>query len=71
MKRVLLIILALPMFISAFAQLEREVEVTKQYVPKLPPARKMDMVPDMVDTVSIRPEIDYTIAPKSFDSALT
>ena len=71
MKRVLFIIFALPIFITASAQLEREVEVTKQYVPKLPPARKMDMIPDMVDTVAIRPEIDYTISPKSFDSALT
>ena len=71
MRRLILTISALLVALSAAAQVEREIEVTKQYVPKLPPARKMDFQPDMVDTVSIRPEIDYTIAPKSFDSALT
>ena len=70
MRRLLLTIAAMLVTFTALAQLEREVEVTKQYVPKLPPARKMDMTPDRVDTVSIRPEIDYTIAPKSFASAL-
>ena len=71
MRRLLFTISALLFAATAVAQVEKQVEVTKQYVPKLPPARKMDMVPDMVDTVSIRPEIDYTIVPKSFASALT
>lgn len=71
MRKIILTIAALCVALTALAQVEREVEVTKQYVPKLPPARKMDMTPDRVDTVSIRPEIDYTIAPKSFASALT
>ncbi|MBQ9137940.1 MAG: hypothetical protein IJX65_04825 [Alistipes sp.] len=71
MRRVLFTIAALLVASTAVAQLDKEVEVIKQYVPKLPPARKMDMTPDRVDTVAIRPEIDYTIVPKSFDSALT
>ena len=71
MKRIVFIIAALLCTASALAQVTREVEVTKQYVPKLPPARKLDMVPDKQDTVNIRPEIDYTIAPKSFASVLT
>ena len=71
MRRLLFTISALLFAVTAVAQVEKEVEVTKQYVPKLPPARKMDMVPDMVDTVAIRPEIDYTIVPKSFASALS
>ena len=71
MRRLILTISALLVTLSVAAQVEREVEVTKQYVPKLPPARKMDFQPDMVDTVSIRPEIDYTIVPKSFASALS
>lgn len=70
MRKIVLTIAAMLVALTALAQVEREVEVTKQYVPKLPPARKMDMTPDRVDTVSIRPEIDYTIAPKSFASAL-
>lgn len=45
--------------------------MTKQYVPKLQAAQKLDMVTDKQDTVTIRPEIDYTITPKSFASALT
>ncbi len=71
MKRFIFVISALCVAFSAAAQVSREVEVTKQYVPKLPPARKLDMVIDKQDTVSIRPEIDYTITPNSFTSALT
>lgn len=71
MKRFLSIIALLSICVSASAQVTREVEVTKQYVPKLPPARKLDIATDKQDTVNIRPEIDYTIAPKSFASALT
>lgn len=71
MRRYILTIAALLVAVAASAQVTREVEVTKQYVPKLPPAHKLDMVTDKQDTVTIRPEIDYTIAPKSFASALS
>jgi len=71
MRRFILTISTLLLALTATAQVEREVEVTKQYVPKLPAAKKMDFQPDMVDTVAIRPEIDYTIVPKSFASALS
>lgn len=71
MRRYILTIAALVVSFVAFAQVSREVEVTKQYVPKLQPAQKLDMVTDKQDTVTIRPEIDYTIAPKSFASALS
>ena len=71
MRRFILTISTLLFALTATAQVEREVEVTKQYVPKLPAAKKMDFQPDMVDTVAIRPEIDYTIVPKSFASALS
>lgn len=57
--------------LSAAGQVTREVEVTKQYAPKLPPAQKLDIPTNRVDTVAIRPEIDYTIHPKSFASELT
>ncbi len=71
MKRTILIISALFCFVSASAQVLREVEVTKQYAPKLPPARKLEITTNKLDTVAIRPEIDYTVSPKSFKSALT
>ena len=71
MKRFILTISTLFVAFTAAAQVTREVEVTKEYMPKLPPARKLDMVTDRQDTVHIRPEIDYTITPKSFASALT
>ena len=71
MKRFILTISAVVVALTAAAQVTREVEVTKEYMPKLPPARKLDMVADKQDTVSIRPEIDYTITPNSFTSALS
>ena len=71
MKRFILTISALFVTLAAVAQGTREVEVVKEYIPKLPPARKLDMVTDKQDTVNIRPEIDYTITPNSFTSALT
>ena len=38
MRRYILTIAALLVAVAASAQVTREVEVTKQYVPKLPPA---------------------------------
>ena len=57
--------------LAASAQVERHVEVTKNYVPEVSTsATKLSITPDMVDTVRLRPEIDYTITPKSFVSTL-
>ena len=47
------------------AQVQKQVEVTKTYVPSVESAVKIPAVPDMVDTVKLRPEIDYTITPLS------
>ena len=46
---------------GASAQVEKRVEVTKAYVPSVEGASKLAVVPDMTDTVKMRPEIDYTI----------
>lgn len=54
----------------AAAQVEKQVEVTKAYVPSVERATKLSVVPDMVDTVKLRPEIDYSITPLSFASGL-
>ena len=56
--------------LSASAQVSKQVEVTKDYAPEIGTVRKMDIVPNMVDTITLRPEIDYTITPRSFASTL-
>lgn len=52
----------------ATAQVGKAVEVTKAYVPDVERATKLAAVPDMTDTVRLRPEIDYSITPLSFAS---
>lgn len=71
MRRFLFSILSLSFALVATAQVHREVEVTKQYAPALQQSRKLTIVPGEVDTVTIRPEIDYTITPKAFSAAFT
>lgn len=44
---------------------DRRVEVTREYVPEMERANKLDIVPDMVDTVALRPDFDYTIRPSA------
>lgn len=43
--------------------LEKKVEVTKTFTPKVERADKLAIVPDMTDTARLRPQIDYTITP--------
>ena len=71
MKRYITTLIALcAVVLSASAQVAKQVEVTKDYAPEIGTARKMDITPNMVDTITLRPEIDYTITPRSFASAL-
>ena len=71
MKRYITILIALCVVsLSASAQVAKQVEVTKDYAPEIGEARKMDIAPNMVDTITIRPEIDYSVTPRSFASAL-
>ena len=71
MKRYIVILIALCVVsLSASAQVTKQVEVTKEYAPEISEARKMDITPNMVDTITLRPEIDYSITPRSFASAL-
>ena len=71
MKRYIttLIILCVVSF-AASAQVTKQVEVTKDFAPEIGESRKMDIAPNMVDTITLRPEIDYTVTPRSFASAL-
>ena len=71
MKRyiaILIMLCAMPLIASA--EVSKHVEVTKKYTPEIGDAQKKDIAPNMVDTITIRPEIDYTITPRSFASAL-
>ena len=71
MKRYIAILTLLcAVSLSASAQVAKQVEVTKDYVPEIGTVHKMDVVPNMVDTITLRPEIDYTITPRSFASTL-
>ena len=55
---------------ATVAQVEKQVEVTKAYVPSLESASKLAIEPDMTDTTRMRPEIDYTITPLSVATSL-
>lgn len=52
------------------AQVDKTVEVTKDYQPVLYGAMKLPVVPDMADTVKMRPEIDYGITPLMYSPEL-
>ncbi len=71
MKKNLIITLlcaAMPWCVAA--QVEKQVEVTKAYVPSVESASKLAVAPDMTDTTRIYPDIDYTITPLSLRSTL-
>lgn len=55
---------------TAAAQVNKSVEVTKDYIPELSEAVKLPIAPDMADTVKMRPEIDYGITPVTYSTEL-
>ena len=50
------LMLCLPAVVSA--QVAKQVEVSKDYTPTVKTAQKLAIVPDMTDTVKMRPDID-------------
>ncbi|MEG0789461.1 MAG: hypothetical protein RSB23_04210 [Alistipes sp.] len=64
----LTLFIVLPTVLSA--QVEKQVEVTKAYIPSVEPATKIAIEPDRVDTVQMRPDIDYSITPLSLTTNL-
>lgn len=70
MKRLIGLCGALLVTLTAVAQVEKQVEVTKAYIPSLEVAEKLPISPDMTDTMTLRPEIDYTITPLSLETTL-
>ena len=63
-----LVALAAPTLL--WAQVEKQVEVTKAYEPTLEQATKLSIAPNMTDTTQLRPEIDYTITPLTLQTTL-
>lgn len=66
----LLMAAALLLPLASSAQVDKQVEVTRDYVPDVAPARKLPVEPDMTDTVRMRPDIDYSITPLSWQTNL-
>lgn len=66
MKKLSITLISALLFFTASAQnnndeLDKQVEVTKDYIPDVNRAAKLSIAPRMVDTVTLRPEIDYSI----------
>ncbi|MDR2882758.1 MAG: hypothetical protein LBU98_03145 [Alistipes sp.] len=63
MKKTLILTLALATVWSVAAQedISRQLEVTRAYAPRVGRAEKLPVVPDMTDTVKLRPHIEYRI----------
>lgn len=71
MKRVITYILVTFSFLHlAQAQVAKQVNVEKNYTPSVATAQKLAVVPDMTDTVMMRPEVDYTFTPRSYSTSL-
>ncbi len=64
MKKILILTAVLGAVWSAAAQedLTRQMEVTRAYAPRVGRAEKLPVVPDMTDTVKLRPHIEYRIS---------
>ncbi|MFR9668155.1 MAG: hypothetical protein SNJ33_00190 [Rikenellaceae bacterium] len=53
-----------------FAQVDKSVEVTREYIPQLERAVKPTLQAEVVDTTTIRPDVDYTIVPLSISTSV-
>lgn len=70
MKRLTYIITLLCLPAAVSAQVAKHVEVSKDYTPSVGTAQKLSVIPDMTDTVTMQPDIDYTITPRSYQTSL-
>ncbi len=52
------------------AEVNKEVEVTRAYVPEVKVATKLHLTPDMSDDSYIKPDIDYSITPISIETKM-
>ena len=65
---IVILLLLVPMVVRA--QVEKQVEVSKDYTPTVSVAQKLSIIPDMTDTVMMHPDVDYTITPRTFETSL-
>lgn len=65
MKRIFHIfaLLLLTATVAVAQNIDKEVVVTKEYTPSLDTPAKLSIEPRMEDTVTLRPEVEYSIAP--------
>lgn len=49
-------------------QITQQIEVTKEYVPEISGARKLYFQPQIGDTITLKPDIDYSITPTPWKS---
>ena len=70
MKRTLVYLAILLFPVALHAQVAKQVEVEKEYIPTVSTAQKLSIIPDMTDTVMMRPEIDYSFMPRSYETSL-
>lgn len=66
MKRIFAVAVFCFAALTLRAQVSQQVEVTKAYVPHVGRADKLAIVPNMTDTVALRPAIEYSITPKTW-----
>ncbi len=68
MKKVLYIV-ALLLPLQSYAEVEKHVEVTKEYTPLVEQREKITLMPEMSVDGSITPDIDYSITPRSIENS--
>ncbi|MBR5135774.1 MAG: hypothetical protein IKU92_01875, partial [Rikenellaceae bacterium] len=71
MKRIFNIfaLLLLTVTVAEAQDIEKEVVVTKEYTPTLETPDKLPIAPRMEDTVTLRPEVRYSITPTSWTTS--
>lgn len=62
-------ILSIPCF--AQERIDKEIVVVKPYEPTLSDVQKINILPVIVDTVSVKPQFNYAIQPKKFETVYT
>lgn len=70
MKKYIYCAAALLCVSGVMAQVSKEVEVTRTYIPEVKMATKLHLTPDTSDDSYIEPDIDYSITPISIETKL-
>ncbi|MEA1897098.1 MAG: hypothetical protein U9N53_05480, partial [Bacteroidota bacterium] len=63
---ILFLSFAFGLFLNAQETIKKEVRVIKPYEPILSEASKINLLPELNDTVKLSPEYQYSISPKNF-----